>query len=196
MKHKKPFFFGFASGIVFVIMVLIGFYFIFVKKSDEEMKEAVRSLEGDEVELKAFTIPKASIDSLKFFHLEHEEDYVITGDTLDYTFINYWATWCAPCVAELPEFEALIASSQKDFENIRFVFVSREENDKINDFINEREIDLPFSSYSDSLRPHFINHKSIPTSYLIDEKNAIAYKFTGVKNWNSSFYRKLLLNLQ
>ena len=195
MKNKKPFFFGFASGIIFMIIVLVGFYFIFVKKSDEEMKEAVKSLDGNEVELEAFAIPKASMDSLKFFDLDREEDYAITDDTLDYTFINYWATWCAPCVAELPEFETLIGSNQKDFENIRFIFASHEENDKINDFINERDIDLPYNSYKYSLRPHFINHKSIPSSYLIDEKNAIAYKFSGVKKWNTAFYKKLLLNL-
>ena len=196
MKHKKPFFFGFASGIVFMIIVLVGFYFLFVKKSMEDLKEAVQTLDGDQTELTAFTFSKASMDSLKFFDLDSEEHFSIKGDTLDYTFINYWATWCAPCVAELPEFDELVTSNQKDFANIRFVFASREENDKINSFINEREFDIPFSRYSDSLRPHFINHKSIPASYLIDEKNAIAYKFSGVKKWNTAFFRKLLLNLR
>jgi thiol-disulfide isomerase/thioredoxin len=195
MKLKKPFFFGFASGIVFMIIVPVGFYFIFVKKSAEELKEAVKNLDGNQTELVAYTFPKASMDSLTFFDLDSEKLYSITDDTHDYTFINYWATWCAPCVAELPEFDELVTSNQNKFDNTRFIFASREENDKINDFINEREFDISFSSYSDSLRPHFINHTSIPTSYLIDEKNAIAYKFSGVKKWNTEFYKKLLLNL-
>lgn len=196
MKHKKPFFFGFASGIVFIILVFVGFYFLFVKKCAEELKKAVKNLEGDQTELVAFTFPEASIDSLKFFDLESEEHFSITDDTLDYTFINYWATWCSPCVAELPEFDKLVTSNQKVFTNIRFVFASREENNKINDFINEHEFGIPFSSYNDSLRPHFINHTSIPASYLIDEENSIAYKFSGVKRWNTAFFRKLLMNLK
>lgn len=196
MQHKKNFFFGFASGIVFMIIILIGFYFLFVKKSEEELQKAVQALEGDQTELMASAFPQASVDSLKFFDLDSKAHFSIKGDTMDYTFINYWATWCAPCVAELPEFDKLVTSNPDKFENIRFVFASREENDKINDFINDHEFDIPFSSYSDSLRPHFINHKSIPTSYLIDEKNAIAYKFSGVKKWNTPFFQKLLLNLK
>jgi len=59
--------------------------------------------------------------------------------------INFWATWCAPCVAELPYFEALA----KKYANkpVRFVMVSldfkREVDKKLLQFVRDRPLSLP-----------------------------------------------------
>ena len=57
--------------------------------------------------------------------------------------INFWATWCAPCVKELPLFEALYAKSDP---RVRVTLISldfADELNKVNAFINQRKIKSP-----------------------------------------------------
>lgn len=60
----------------------------------------------------------------------------------DTTFvINFWATWCKPCVEEMPDFQRL--SSETKLQKIKFIFVSLDfvnELDKVKEFIKNKEI--------------------------------------------------------
>lgn len=193
---KKKFILGFFSGIVFTILALIGVFFLVRQSGEEEVKEALAQSEGNKIELEAINIQNEVLDSLQFQEISSKKTYAISEDSLRYTFINYWATWCIPCVAELPGFESLLAENESDLQQIRFVFASNEEKSKIDTFIEKKNIDLPFSYYTDSLKPNFIDHQTIPTSYLIDEQEGIMYKFSGAENWSAPFYKKLLIDLQ
>lgn len=66
--------------------------------------------------------------------------------------INFWATWCAPCVEELPYFEQLATSHQG--EAVRFVMVSldfkREVRKKLYRFVKERPFTLPVVALTDT----------------------------------------------
>lgn len=193
---KKKFIFGFLSGIVFTILALIAVFFFFKQSSEKEVKEALAKSKGNNIELEAINIQNEALDSLQFKEINSDKAFKITEDSLRYTFINYWATWCIPCVAELPGFEALLADNELDLQQIRFIFASNEDKSKIESFIDKKEIDLPFSYYPDSSKPRFIDHQTIPTSYLIDEQNDMMYKFSGAENWGAPFYKKILMQLQ
>ncbi len=67
------------------------------------------------------------------YNLEQLENYIFNDEDVTYV-VNFWATWCAPCVKELPYFEKL----QAENENIKVVLVSL-------DFANMKESRLiPF----------------------------------------------------
>lgn len=106
-------------------------------------------------------------------------------------FVNFWATWCPPCIAEMPSMKKLY----KDYESkIEFIFVSNETNDVISDFLNKN--DYPFKVYKPvSSYPEGFDVSSIPRTFLIDKKGRFVIDKTGAANWNSQTVRKTIDSL-
>jgi len=104
------------------------------------------------------------------------------------TFLSYWATWCPPCIAELPGIQALY----NDYGNkVNFILLTQEKTKKVQEFISKREYNLPI--YIPVMQaPKLLEEKSIPTNFIIDAQGTIIIKETGAADWNSNKVRKLL----
>ncbi|MFK2820754.1 TlpA disulfide reductase family protein [Flavobacteriaceae sp. LMIT009] len=105
--------------------------------------------------------------------------------------LNFWATWCPPCIAELPHIQEL----SKEYGNrIKIVLVSGESLNKVSSYFDKKGYDLnsyhPLESY-----PKGLNISSIPRTFLIDEQGKIVIDKTGAANWNSNKVRKLIDDL-
>lgn len=104
-------------------------------------------------------------------------------------FINFWATWCPPCRAEMPMIQKLY-DDYKD--KVAFVFVTNEDWGKVEGFFNKNDYDLPVYNSVDVPPNSFTKTNSIPATYLIDKKGNILISKTGSADWNSSKVRNLL----
>lgn len=104
------------------------------------------------------------------------------------TFLSNWATWCPPCVAELPSIEALY-QDYKD--RIDFVLVTHENPEVVQGFLDKKDLDLPVY-FSASQLPEALKSNKLPTNYLIDAEGNILIKETGAANWNSTKVRGLM----
>ena len=104
-------------------------------------------------------------------------------------FVNFWATWCPPCRAEMPMIQDLY-NDYKD--KVAFVFVTNESWETVEKFYLKNEYNLP--SYNSVTTPpnKFTETNSIPASYLIDKEGKILISKTGAANWNSTKVRNLL----
>jgi thiol-disulfide isomerase/thioredoxin len=102
--------------------------------------------------------------------------------------INFWATWCAPCIAEMPSLEKL-HNDYKD--KIVFLFVSNEGSEKVSKFITKKgytfDVYKPLTQY-----PETFNVSSIPRTFLIDKEGNIIIDKTGASNWNSKKVRTVI----
>lgn len=96
-------------------------------------------------------------------------------------FVNYWATWCAPCIRELPSL-ARAASALSD-DNTLFLFASDEAPDKIRDFIAERGFDGHFIKLNGYFGAHGI--EAVPSSVLYDEQGRQLAFWPGAYEWDS-----------
>lgn len=116
----------------------------------------------------------------KVFNFEETKGKVV--------LINFWATWCPPCIAEMPSMQSLY----DDYGNkIEFVFVSNESKTVINAFLNKNEYSFKvFNPISES--PEFFNVRSIPRTFLIDKKGNIVIDKSGAANWNSNSVRNTI----
>ena len=99
--------------------------------------------------------------------------------------INFWATWCPPCIAEMPSLHKL-HDAYKD--KVTFYFVSNEKPETVSAFLKKHnytfEVYEPLTKY-----PEAFNVSSIPRTFLIDRQGNIVIDKTGAANWNSDKVR-------
>lgn len=90
-------------------------------------------------------------------------------------FINFWATWCPPCKAEMPSIQ-ILKDKFKDNDKVVFMLVEIEsEKEKANTFMKAGNMDLPIY-YTGSSIPREWLGGSIPTTVILDkEGNTVAH---------------------
>lgn len=102
--------------------------------------------------------------------------------------INYWATWCPPCIAEMPSFQKLYSDYR---DQVIFLFVANDEPEKVEYFMKDKGFDFPVY-FQVSPPPKELRSKSLPTTYVIDSEGKIVVKKIGAADWNSEKVRDLL----
>ena len=98
-------------------------------------------------------------------------------------FLNIWATWCPPCVAEMPSINRLAGNPR--LKDVVFLCVSVEEDlDVVRRFAHDRELSVPV--YTGGLNaPRVFQTEGIPATFLIDRDGKIVAKEVGSANWDS-----------
>ena len=110
-------------------------------------------------------------------------------------FINFWATWCPPCRAEMPALHNMY-TALKGNESFVFLFITEDEEiGKAVEYFKDNNYDLPLYAIIGSVQPE-VYSSTLPTTLVIDKEGVIAYKHEGVANYNTEKFRKYLESLQ
>jgi len=110
--------------------------------------------------------------------------------------INFWATWCPPCIEELPSLSQL-AENNKD--QIFIVAVSFESMEAIRDFLKHSFSDLSSSlniarvSLEDKLK--LFPEDTLPATYIFDKKGLLKIKELRPRNWSDQTLVQQILRL-
>ena len=104
-------------------------------------------------------------------------------------FINYWGSWCPPCVEEMPTIQKLYEAKG---DKVKFVLVAiQDKPKKINSFLQENKYTMPVyepkSPISVNMMPHVF-----PTTYILNKKGEIVLKETKTRDWNDAEINQLL----
>jgi len=103
-------------------------------------------------------------------------------------FLNFWATWCPPCIAEMPSIQELY----DDYKNeVAFVLVSNESRDVIDAFMERHDYDLPVYSLVSGV-PAIFETSTIPSTYFIGSSGRLLISKTGAARWNSGKVRDMI----
>lgn len=100
-------------------------------------------------------------------------------------FLNLWATWCAPCVAELGSIARLrdsLAAAGRD--DVVFLLVAPETRRSVQRFHARRPVDLPLFVELDPL-PAALGIRAVPSTWLIDGAGRIAAVHRGAREWDA-----------
>ncbi|NLN34297.1 MAG: TlpA family protein disulfide reductase [Flavobacteriaceae bacterium] len=98
-------------------------------------------------------------------------------------FINFWATWCPPCIAEMPSINELKAKFGEN-ENIIFLMVDVDgKHKKSQAFMDKREFNLPVYIPHSEIPKEFLSG-AIPTTVILDKKGAIAARIEGGRDYS------------
>ena len=95
--------------------------------------------------------------------------------------LNYWATWCGPCIKEMPGLKK--AEEILENHNYTFLLVSDETIDKISEFKTNRSFDFNFLKSAKSIEA--LGIYSLPTSYIFDENGKKIETIVGTIAWDS-----------
>ena len=108
------------------------------------------------------------------------------------TLIGFWATWCMPCVAELPSFVRLRDSVRG--EPIDLLLVTDEDAGKVKRFLNDRGLDLPVY-LSDGRVPAAFAAPGVPATFIVNRGGEVVYRHIGAADWGDETVRRFLLAL-
>jgi thiol-disulfide isomerase/thioredoxin len=96
-------------------------------------------------------------------------------------FMNYWATWCAPCIREIPSIAAAAATLEP--ENYVFLLASDEKPETISSFLAERGFSGNFVKLNGYFGGHGID--AVPSSLLYDAEGKLVKTWAGAFEWNT-----------
>jgi len=98
--------------------------------------------------------------------------------------LNIWATWCTPCMAELPSLGKLAAHYSTD-KDVAVICLSREPADTIFKNKGARDSQAPIYSLSAHQLPDVYQTDAIPATFVIDRKGMIVAKHIGAADWSA-----------
>ncbi len=107
--------------------------------------------------------------------------------------VDFWATWCGPCVHEIPGYVAM----QKKYADRGLVIVGlsvdRKGEAAVRPFATRMDVNYPLAIATPEVIAAFGELEAIPTTYLIDREGRIRHKKTGAME--AADYEKLLAPL-
>ncbi|WP_158974836.1 TlpA disulfide reductase family protein [Cellulophaga sp. L1A9] len=104
--------------------------------------------------------------------------------------LNFWATWCRPCIEEMPSLERAMALLKED--NYVFLLATDESVETINNFKVQTNVKLNFIRYTGTLSQ--LKIYALPATFIYNEQGKEVTVIRGAAEWDSSEMIKKLKN--
>jgi thiol-disulfide isomerase/thioredoxin len=162
--------------LIILISVILSFFFIQCQQSPKIAKV------GDPV-------PDVTLIDTKENKLQLSE---LNGSVV---FVNFWASWCPPCIDEIPSIEALFKSLSGDPKFKMITILYRDDMDRISKSAIEQGYTFPIYRDPDSSAAIQFGITGVPETFIIDKKGILRDKVIGPYNWDSPAVTGTLLQL-
>lgn len=148
----------------------------------------------EEVKPSAGTTEVKDLSGIKFKDL--------SGRTIDLgdlkgkvVFLNFWATWCPPCLAEMPAVNKLYEQFKAD-KNVVFILVDADSDlPKAQKYMDKKGYHLPVYAVASDI-PDTIFKGSLPTTLVFDKFGRISYHEVGAANYASDKFIEFIKKLK
>ena len=110
-------------------------------------------------------------------------------------FLNFWATWCPPCLAEMPSIQKLYTQFAADPD---FVFLLVDADSKLPDaqqFMQKKKYSMPVYEVASNI-PEQLFKGSLPTTIVFDKKGRISFNEEGAANYAHKKFIEFMLQLK
>jgi thiol-disulfide isomerase/thioredoxin len=106
-------------------------------------------------------------------------------------FINMWATWCAPCVAEMPSINALYNKIENKDEIVFLMISYDKEMRNARSWIKRKGFDFPVYQLTSPL-PDMYETGVVPSTFVISSEGKVVLSKTGMANYDTKRFLKFL----
>lgn len=120
------------------------------------------------------------------------EDFDLASTKGKVVFLNIWATWCPPCVAEMPAIQRLYDKVKGD--GIAFVVIAQDSPKAVREFVEERGLTMPVYTTTGPIPPSLVP-ESIPTTYIVAQDGEVIFKHVGAAGWDDDAVAEFLRRL-
>lgn len=94
--------------------------------------------------------------------------------------VNFWATWCPPCRAELPGLESVYRDLHADGFTVVGVSMDQASRAQVASFLQDHAITYPIAMATPDVVAAFGGVNSFPTSFLLDAQGRVRYTVQGI----------------
>jgi len=93
--------------------------------------------------------------------------------------VNFWATWCPPCRAEIPD---LIALQDKYRDQLQIIGISEDEGgaELVKRFVDAHHMNYPIVMSTPELRKVFAGVSALPTSFIVSRESRVVMRHVGM----------------
>ena len=110
-------------------------------------------------------------------------------------FVNFWATWCAPCREEVPSIEALHRDFSSDSRFAMITILFRDDSRSAYDYMKAGGYSFPVYADQEGATAKQYKVTGVPETYLVDKKGVLRKRVIGPLDWNASDARAFIKTL-
>ncbi len=128
----------------------------------------------------------------------NQKDVFFTDPPGNILVLNFWATWCAPCLVEMPSMASLY--NQLSSDGLTMVALSNEDSEVMQKFLEKKSYPFDVWLDPDSVFVERFQVQQIPTTLVIDSQGRLITRQLGARQWDSpemiERFQQLLNDLQ
>ncbi|UTJ05607.1 TlpA family protein disulfide reductase [Arcobacter roscoffensis] len=155
---------------------------LFFTGCSSEDKKTTDVTQEETVIKKSNEISLTTIDNKTITIINDDNKYKIKEYPNKIVLLNFFATWCPPCKAEIPNLITLQEKYQGDFKVISVLLEKNKSNEEIVEFSNKFNINYDVTNTEDNfkLADKIGPIKSIPTMFMLDKNGDVFQKYIGI----------------
>ena len=175
----------------FFIFILIILTLLSFKSYNNKDKDLISEFLKNELEDFELSKEKKNISNLIFKN--HQEKKISFSDFKGkILLVNFWATWCIPCIKEMPSLDRLKSKINVDFDVVA-ISVDRDGVEKITNFFIENKINNleKFFDIKNSLAKE-MDLYGVPTSFFVNKQGDLIGYYQGDMEWDNDTVIKFI----
>ena len=166
---------GLLGLLILVALTLLVLHFQKTGQGNQGLEINLNQFKPEE----GYLAPQFTLRNLKG-NLEGLEEH--SGNVI---VVNFWATWCGPCVQEMPSFEKLYRRFRSQGLTILAVSLDKEGSSKVRSFADEYNLSFSILLDTQGVVEKLYPSYTIPFTYVIDKQGWVVARVDGAKNWES-----------
>lgn len=131
----------------------------------------------------------------KIRNISTEQDFQLTGLKGKVSLINFWASWCPPCVVELPQ---LLALHERFGDQLQILLIQVDDDKTREELLAEwkkRNTDLHLFQDPKGVLQTQLNVETIPSTFLVDQSGQVRLRHHIAADWSSRSAKRFIENL-
>ena len=184
------------GSLVLAVMIIAALAFYSLKGNLSQKEQSPAAVVEDSTNKLRLEIPKTPT-AAPDFELKDPAGKQLSLKELrgKVVFLNFWATWCPPCIEEMPAMEKLHQELQKD--GLVILAVNFQEGpERVKEFLAKHNLTFTALLDRDGKVSELYQAWALPVSVMINKRGEIAARAMGSKDWHSAearqFFKQLL----